>query len=184
VFLSSDTKFGRDVTIAPNVIIGAGVVIADKVEIRAFTHLEHVTIERAAVIGPFARIRPNSHIGVEAHIGNFVEIKNSDIDAGAKVNHLSYVGDSTVGAKTNIGAGTITANYDGARKNRTDIGRDVSIGSNVVLVAPVKVGDGATVAAGSVITKDVSSDTLAVARAKQENKAGWAKRLREKKSKK
>ncbi|MFA4993844.1 MAG: bifunctional UDP-N-acetylglucosamine diphosphorylase/glucosamine-1-phosphate N-acetyltransferase GlmU [Bdellovibrionales bacterium] len=179
VFLSADTKFGRDIVIAPHVIIGEGVEIADNVQIRAFTHLEHVTVERSAVIGPFSRIRPNSRIGIEAHIGNFVEIKNSDIDTGAKVNHLSYVGDSNVGAKTNIGAGTITANYDGVNKNHTEIGKDVSIGSNTVLVAPVVLGDGVTVAAGSVVTKNVPADALAVARAKQENKEGWAKRLRE-----
>ena len=183
VFLSPDTKFGRDVTIAPNVVIGPGVEIADKVEIRSFTHLEHVKVDRAAMIGPFSRIRPNSHIGIEAHIGNFVEIKNSDIDDGAKINHLSYVGDTNVGANTNIGAGTITANYDGVNKNHTDIGRSVSVGSNVVLVAPVKIGDGATIAAGSVITKEVPAEALSVARAKQENKAGWARRLRNKKTK-
>jgi bifunctional UDP-N-acetylglucosamine pyrophosphorylase/glucosamine-1-phosphate N-acetyltransferase len=184
VFLSGDTKFGRDITIAPHVVIGPGVEIADKVEIRAFTQLEHVKVERGALVGPFSRIRPNSVIGAEAHIGNFVEIKNSEISPGAKVNHLSYVGDSSVGAKANIGAGTITANYDGVNKHRTDIGERASIGSNVVLVAPVKVGNGATVAAGSVITKEVPDDALAFARAKQENKAGWAKRLRDSKVKK
>ncbi|MDD4616499.1 MAG: bifunctional UDP-N-acetylglucosamine diphosphorylase/glucosamine-1-phosphate N-acetyltransferase GlmU [Alphaproteobacteria bacterium] len=184
VFLSADTRFGRDIVIAPHVIIGSGVEIADNVEIRAFTHVEHVKIERGALVGPFARIRPHSQIGAEAHIGNFVEVKNSVISQGAKVNHLSYIGDSTVGAKANIGAGTITANYDGFAKHRTEIGEEASIGSNAVLVAPVKVGDGAQVAAGSVITKEVPGDALAFARTKQENKAGWAKRLRDKKSKK
>ncbi|MDD3370535.1 MAG: bifunctional UDP-N-acetylglucosamine diphosphorylase/glucosamine-1-phosphate N-acetyltransferase GlmU [Alphaproteobacteria bacterium] len=184
VFLSADTRFGRDIVIAPHVIIGPGVEIADKVEIRAFTHIEHVRIESEAIVGPFARIRPHSHIGAQAHIGNFVEIKNSVINPGAKVNHLSYVGDSDVGTKANIGAGTITANYDGFNKNHTDIGAGASIGSNVVLVAPVKVGDGAQVAAGSVITKEVPPDALAFARAKQENKAGWAARLRANKAKK
>jgi len=184
VFLSMDTKFGRDVTIGPNVVIGPGVEIGDNVDLRAFSHIEHAVIDRSAIIGPFSRIRPNSHIGIEAHIGNFVEIKNSDINAGAKVNHLSYVGDSTVGSKANIGAGTITANYDGYAKHHTDIGAKTSIGSNVVLVAPVKVGDGAMVAAGSVVTKDVPADALAYARARQENKEGWAARLRVQKCKK
>ncbi len=181
VFLSADTKFGRDVLIAPHVVIGKGVEIGDKVEIRAFTHIEQVKIERSAVVGPFARIRPNSRIGIGAHIGNFVEIKNSDIGIGTKVNHLSYVGDSTVGDKTNVGAGTITANFDGVNKNHTDIGQNASIGSNVVLVAPVKVGDNATVAAGSVITKEVPAEALGFARAKQENREGWAKTHKESK---
>ncbi len=178
VFLSADTTFGRDITIAPHVIIGPGVEIADNVEIRAFSHLENVKIEQGAIVGPFARIRPHTRIGAEAHIGNFVEIKNSDIAPGAKVNHLTYIGDASVGAKTNVGAGTITANYDGVRKNRTQIGENASIGSNVVLVAPVTVGSGATVAAGSVITKNVPSDALAHARARQENREGWARRIK------
>lgn len=179
VFLSADTKFGRDVTIAPNVIIGTGVEIEDKVEIRAFTHIEQVHIGRGAIVGPFSRVRPNSVIGAEAHIGNFVEIKNSEIEPGAKVNHLSYIGDSSVGTKANIGAGTITANYDGFHKHRTRIGEHASIGSNSVLVAPVTVEDGAYIAAGSVITNNVPADALGVARARQENKPGWAKRMRE-----
>ncbi len=184
VFLCADTRFGRDITIGPNVVIGSGVEIGDRVEIRAFTHIEQVKIERAAIVGPFSRIRPNSVIGAEAYVGNFVEVKNSTISPGAKVNHLSYVGDSSVGAKANIGAGTITANYDGFKKHHTDIGAGASIGSNVVLVAPVKVGEGALVGAGSVITKEVPPDALAFARARQENKAGWAKRLKEEKAKK
>jgi len=183
VFLSADTAFGRDVTIAPNVIIGPGVEIGDKVEIRAFTQMERVRIERNAVIGPFSRVRPNSHIGAGAHVGNFVEIKNATLGEGTKANHLAYIGDSNLGEKTNIGAGTITANYDGVHKNLTEIGNDVFIGSNTVLVAPVKVGDGATVAAGSVITKDVPSDALGIGRSRQENKPGLAKRLREKNNK-
>jgi bifunctional UDP-N-acetylglucosamine pyrophosphorylase/glucosamine-1-phosphate N-acetyltransferase len=184
VFLSSDTKFGSDVTIGPNVVIGEGVEISGGVEIRAFTQIEHVKIGIGAIIGPFSRIRPNSTIGAGAHIGNFVEIKNSEIGAGAKVNHLSYVGDASVGSKANIGAGTITANYDGFNKNRTYIGENASTGSNSVLVAPVKVGDGAYIAAGSVITTDIPTDALSVARARQENKDGWAKRMREKNTKK
>ena len=182
VFLSADTKFGYDVTVAPHVVIGPRVEISDKVEIRAFTQLEGVRVERGAIVGPFSRLRPGSRIGAEAHIGNFVEIKNSAIGDGAKVNHLSYVGDSDIGAKANIGAGTITANYDGFRKSRTRIGANASTGSNSVLVAPVSVGDGALVAAGSIITNDVPADALAVARARQENKDGWARRMRENKS--
>ncbi|MDR3424022.1 MAG: bifunctional UDP-N-acetylglucosamine diphosphorylase/glucosamine-1-phosphate N-acetyltransferase GlmU [Alphaproteobacteria bacterium] len=184
VFLCADTKIGRDVTIAPHVVIGTGVEIADRVEIRAFTQLEHVRIEQGAIVGPFARIRPHSVIHADAHIGNFVEIKNSEIGAGAKVNHLSYVGDAFVGAKANIGAGTITANYDGFAKNRTHIGENASTGSNSVLVAPVTIGDGAYIAAGSTITQDVPNDALAVARAKQENKEEWARRMREMKTRK
>ncbi len=184
VYLSSDTRIGRDVTIGPNVVIGAGVTIADNVEIRSFCHLEKVGIESGAIIGPFARLRPGSEIGPDAHIGNFVEIKNAKIGAGTKVNHLSYVGDASVGPKTNIGAGTITANYDGFHKHRTDIGAGVSIGSDVVLVAPVTIGNGANIAAGSVINQDVPADALAVARERQVNKPDWAKRFREQKERK
>lgn len=176
VFISADTKFGRDVSIAPHVVIGLGVEIGDGVEIRAFTQLEHVKVESKAIIGPFSRIRPNSCIGEGAHIGNFVEVKNSTVSAGAKINHLSYVGDSDVGANANIGAGTITANYDGVRKNHTHIGEKASIGSNTVLVAPVSVGNEATVAAGSVITKNVPDKALAFARSRQENREGWAEK--------
>lgn len=178
VFLSSDTKFGRDITIEPNVVIGPGVEIDDNVTIRAFSHMEQARIERGAIIGPFARLRPVAIIGENAHIGNFVEIKNSEIRKGAKVNHLSYVGDSFIGEKTNIGAGTITANYDGVHKNRTYIGPNVSTGSNSVFVAPVSIGEGALIAAGSIITMDVPADALAVARARQQNMAGGAKRFR------
>jgi bifunctional UDP-N-acetylglucosamine pyrophosphorylase/glucosamine-1-phosphate N-acetyltransferase len=184
VFLSADTKIGRDVTIGPNVIIGVNVDIAANVDIRAFCQMEGVRIETGAIIGPFARLRPGSVIGAAAHIGNFVEVKNSDIGAGAKANHLSYVGDTTVGAKANIGAGTITANYDGFRKSRTRIGADASTGSNSVLVAPVTIGDGAYVGAGSVITNDVPANALAVARGRQANLDDWARRMREEKSKK
>jgi len=178
VFLSADTKFGSDIVIEPNVVIGPKVEIADNATIRAFSHIEQSRIERGAIIGPFARLRPVTIIGENAHIGNFVEIKNSEIQNGAKINHLSYVGDSFVGEKANVGAGTITANYDGVKKNRTHIGANVSTGSNSVFVAPVSIGDGALVAAGSVITKDVPADALAVARARQENKPCGAKRFR------
>jgi bifunctional UDP-N-acetylglucosamine pyrophosphorylase/glucosamine-1-phosphate N-acetyltransferase len=179
VFLSTDTKIGRDVTIGPNVVIGAGVEIGDKVDIRAFCQMEKVRIETGAIIGPFARLRPGSVIGSEAHIGNFVEIKNSEIGQGAKVNHLSYVGDAVVGAKANVGAGTITANFDGSKKHRTHIGAGASTGSNSVLVAPVNVGDGAYIGAGSVITQDVPANALAVARGRQSNVENWAHRIKD-----
>ena len=184
VFLSVDTKFGRDVTLAPNVVIGAGVEIGDRADIRAFCVIEKTRIDAEAVIGPFARLRPGSTIGVGAHIGNFVEVKNSDIGKGAKANHLSYIGDTSVGEKTNIGAGTITANYDGFSKFRTQIGKNASTGAHSVLVAPVTIGDGAYIGAGSVITRDVPADALAVARGRQENREEWARRMREGKSKK
>lgn len=179
VLLSADTVIGRDVTIGPNVFIGPGVEIADKVEIRAFCHLEEVRIEEGALVGPFARLRPGSVIGAEAHIGNFVEIKNAEIGKGAKIGHLSYIGDAFVGAKANIGAGTITCNYDGYRKSHTHIGTETFIGSNSSLVAPVKVGDGAYVGAGSVITMEVPANTLAVARGRQSNIDDWARRFRD-----
>lgn len=178
VYLSVDTKLGQDVTIGPNVVFGQGVVIGDNVDIRAFCHLEQVIVDVGAVIGPFARLRPGAKIGAGAHIGNFVEVKNSSIGTSAKINHLSYIGDATIGAKTNIGAGTITCNYDGFTKSRTEIGAGAFVGSNTALVAPVTVGDGAVIAAGSTITVDVPSDALAVAREQQSNKEGWAKHFR------
>jgi len=178
VYLAADAKIGHDVSIGPNVVIGPGVEIANKVEIRAFCHLEQVRIEEGAVIGPFARLRPGSVIGAGAHIGNFVEIKNSDIGKNAKINHLSYIGDASIGAKTNIGAGTITCNYDGFRKYRTEIGAEVFIGSNTCLVAPVKVGDGAYVGAGSTITMEVPANTLAVARGRQANVEDWVQKFK------
>jgi len=162
-----DTKTGQDVTIGPNVVFGPGVTIGDNVEILAFCHIEGATVAGGARIGPFARLRPGAAIAEDTHIGNFVEIKNSDIEAGAKVNHLTYIGDSRIGAEANIGAGTITCNYDGLNKHRTDIGKGAFIGSNVALVAPVKIGDGAIIGAGSVITRDVDADHLAIARAPQ-----------------
>jgi bifunctional UDP-N-acetylglucosamine pyrophosphorylase/glucosamine-1-phosphate N-acetyltransferase len=179
VFLSADTKIGRDVTIGPNVFIGPGVEIGDKAEIRAFCHFEQATIEEGALIGPYARLRPGTSVGSGAHIGNFVELKNAKVDAGAKINHLSYIGDATVGSKANIGAGTITCNYDGYRKHLTEIGAGAFIGSNSALVAPVKVGDGAYVGAGSVITEEVPANTLAIARGRQANIEDWARRFRE-----
>ncbi len=179
VYFSWDTQLGRDVTVGPNVVFGSGVTVADNVEIRAFCHIEGASVADGAIIGPFARLRPGAEIGEDAHIGNFVEIKNATIAAGAKANHLSYIGDATVGAKANIGAGTITCNYDGYTKSLTEIGAGAFIGSNTALVAPVKVGDGAITGAGSVITKDIEVDSLAVTRSDQKSISGWAKKFRD-----
>ena len=182
VFLSHDTKIASDVIIHPHVIFGPGVEVASDVEIRSFCHIEAAKIDKGATIGPFARLRPGAHIGAAAHIGNFVEIKKAKIEHGAKVNHLSYIGDAYVGANANIGAGTITCNYDGFSKHHTDIGAGAFIGSNTSLVAPVTVGEGAVIGAGSVITEDVEANALAITRAIQKQKPGWAKALRNKKS--
>ena len=179
VFLSADTKLGRDVIVEPNVVFGPGVSVADNVRIRSFCHLEGATIAAGAIVGPFARLRPGAVLEAEVHVGNFVEVKETRLGAGAKANHLSYLGDSEVGAGTNIGAGTITCNYDGFNKHRTIIGRDAFIGSNTALVAPVTVGDGAYVATGSVVTQDVPKDALTIARARQVDKPGRAAELRE-----
>ena len=180
VFLSYDTTLGRDVTVEPHVVFGPGVTIADRVAVRAFSHLEGATVAEGAVVGPFARLRPGAAIGPDAHIGYFVEVKNAAIDAGAKANHLAYIGDAHVGAGSNIGAGAITCNYDGFGKYRTEIGKGAFIGSNSSLVAPVTIGDGAYVASGSVISRDVEPGALAVGRARQVDKPGWAKAFREK----
>ncbi|MEI6985939.1 MAG: bifunctional UDP-N-acetylglucosamine diphosphorylase/glucosamine-1-phosphate N-acetyltransferase GlmU [Rhodospirillaceae bacterium] len=177
-YFSMDTVLGRDVLVWQHVVFGPGVTIADRVEIKPFCHLERVTVAEAATIGPYARLRPGATIGPGAHIGNFVEIKNTDIAAGAKVNHLTYIGDASIGAKANIGAGTITCNYDGFAKHKTIIGAGAFIGSNTSLVAPVRIGDGAIVGAGSVVTMDVEADALTVARGRQQNLAGWAERFR------
>ena len=178
VFLSCDTRIGRDVLIEPNVVIGPGCSIEDGAVIRAFSHLEGARVAGGAIIGPFARLRSGADIAANARIGNFVEIKQSAIEEGAKVNHLTYIGDARVGAKANIGAGTITCNYDGFAKNRTDIGAGAFIGSNSALVAPVTIGDGAYIGSGSVITKSVEADALAVARGRQEVRPGWGKAFR------
>ena len=172
VFLSWDTRLGQDVSVAPSVVFGPGVTVEDGVEIRAFSHLEGCVVRAGAVIGPFARLRPGTEVGREAHVGNFVELKAATLAEGAKANHLSYLGDVTVGARANIGAGTITCNYDGVHKHRTEIGAGAFIGSDTALVAPVRVGDRALVAAGSVITEDVPDDAMAIARGRQANKAG------------
>ena len=178
VFLSADTKIGRDVVIEPHVVFGPGVTVGNNVQILAFSHFEGASIEAGARVGPFARLRPGAEIGENVHIGNFVEVKKSKVDKGAKANHLTYIGDAHVGAGTNVGAGTITANYDGFDKHRTEIGAGVFIGSNAVLVAPVTIGDGATIGAGSVITSAVEPDALALSRAPVKTLSGWAARFR------
>ncbi len=183
VFLSFDTTIGRDVLIEPHVVIGPGVSIADGAVVHAFSHLEGAKVAEGATIGPYARLRPGADIGVKAKVGNFVEIKKATVETGAKVNHLTYIGDARIGAGANIGAGTITCNYDGFGKYKTDIGVNAFIGSNSSLVAPVKIGDGAFVGSGSVVTKDVEADALAVARGRQENREGWAKAFRAAKKK-
>jgi len=183
VFLSADTTFGRDVTIEPFVVIGSGVSIADGAVIHAFSHLTQATIGKGASVGPYARLRPGTILGEGARIGNFVETKAAAIDAGAKVNHLTYIGDAHIGAGANIGAGTITCNYDGFDKHKTEIGAGAFIGSNSSLVAPVKIGEGAYIGSGSVITKDVAADALALERNEQATRLGWAKQFREKKTK-
>jgi bifunctional UDP-N-acetylglucosamine pyrophosphorylase/glucosamine-1-phosphate N-acetyltransferase len=183
VFLSHDTVLEADVAIEPFVVIGPDVRIRSGAQIKSHSHLEGADVAAGAVIGPFARLRPGAAIGEGAHIGNFVEVKNSKIGAGTKANHLAYLGDATVGAKVNIGAGTITCNYNGYDKSRTEIGDGAFIGSDTALVAPVKVGAGAITAAGSVITRDVAPDALAVARGQQVEKSGWAKAFRDKKQK-
>jgi bifunctional UDP-N-acetylglucosamine pyrophosphorylase/glucosamine-1-phosphate N-acetyltransferase len=182
VFLSADTRLGRDVVVEPFVVFGPGVTVEDGAVIRSFSHLDHAHVGSGAQVGPYARLRPGVRLGENVHIGNFVEVKEAVIEAGAKANHLSYIGDATVGAGANIGAGTITCNYDGIAKHRTEIGSNAFIGSNSALVAPVKIGEGAYVGSGSVITADVPAEALAVARARQAVKDGWARRLREMKA--
>jgi bifunctional UDP-N-acetylglucosamine pyrophosphorylase/glucosamine-1-phosphate N-acetyltransferase len=184
VWFAYDTKLGRDVTVEPHVVFGPGVEVADGASIHAFSHIEGAIIGAKASIGPFARIRPGTRLADRTKVGNFVELKKATVGEGAKVNHLSYVGDAEVGAKSNIGAGTITCNYDGFGKYRTVIGAGAFIGSNTALVAPVTIGDGAVVGAGSVITEDVAPDSLAVERSEQKGIAGWAKRFRERMTRK
>jgi len=184
VWFAYDTKLGRDVTVEPHVVFGPGVQVADGATIHAFSHIEGATIGAKASIGPFARLRPGTRLAGKTKVGNFVELKNAEVAEGAKVNHLSYVGDASVGANANIGAGTITCNYDGFGKYPTKIGAGAFIGSNTALVAPVTVGDGAIVGAGSVITRDVEPDSLALERSEQKGIAGWAKRFRERMTRK
>jgi bifunctional UDP-N-acetylglucosamine pyrophosphorylase/glucosamine-1-phosphate N-acetyltransferase len=178
VFLSADTKFGHDVVVEPFVVFGEKVTVEDGAVIHSFSHLAGAHIGKGASVGPFARLRPGTRLGEGARIGNFVEVKETVVEAGAKANHLTYLGDASIGANANIGAGTITCNYDGAAKHRTEIGRDAFIGSNSALVAPVRIGDGAYVGSGSVITQDVPDDALALGRSRQVIKQGWATRLR------
>jgi len=183
VFLSWDTRLGRDVTVGPFVVFGPGVVVEDGAEIRAYSHIEGAHVGQGALIGPFARLRRGARIGAGAHIGNFVEIKQAVVEDGAKANHLAYIGDARVGAGANIGAGTITCNYDGFVKSFTDIGAGAFIGSNTALVAPVTVGDGAVIGAGSVITHDVPAGALALERNPQVDIPGGADKLRQRKRK-
>jgi bifunctional UDP-N-acetylglucosamine pyrophosphorylase / glucosamine-1-phosphate N-acetyltransferase len=178
VFLAADTRLGRDVVVEPNVVFGPGVTVADNVRILAFSYMEGADIATGAIVGPFARLRPGAVLERDVHVGNFVEVKASRLGAGVKASHLSYLGDSEIGAGTNIGAGTITCNYDGFNKFRTIIGEHAFIGSNTALVAPVRVGDGAYVASGSVVTLDVPPDALTIARARQVDKPGRAAELR------
>jgi bifunctional UDP-N-acetylglucosamine pyrophosphorylase/glucosamine-1-phosphate N-acetyltransferase len=182
VYLAADTKFGSDVTIEPFVVIGPGVTIEDGAVIHSFSHIVQAVIGRRASVGPYARLRPGTTLGEGARIGNFVETKAATLEAGVKVNHLSYVGNAHVGANSNLGAGTITCNYDGFSKHKTLIGNGAFIGTNTSLVAPVKIGAGAYIGSGSVITKDVPDDALAVERSPQTNREGGAKRYREMKT--
>src|SRR4051812_24859874 len=184
VWFAYDTRLGRDVTVEPHVVFGPGVSVADGATIHAFSHIDGATIGVKASIGPFARIRPGTVLADRTKVGNFVELKKAKVGEGAKVNHLSYVGDATIGERANIGAGTITCNYDGFGKYQTEIGDGAFIGSNTALVAPVKVGDGAIVGAGSVITRDVEADSLAIERNDQKGIAGWARRFRERMTRK
>ena len=184
VWFAFDTRLGRDVTVEPHVVFGPGVEVADGASIHAFSHIEGAVIGARASIGPFARIRPGTRLADRSKVGNFVELKKAQVGEGAKVNHLSYIGDAEIGAGANIGAGTITCNYDGFGKYRTVIGAGAFIGSNTALVAPVTIGDGAVIGAGSVITEDVEPDALAVERSEQKRTAGWARRFRERMTKK
>ena len=184
VWFAYDTRLGRDVTVEPHVVFGPGVQVADGATIHAFSHIEGAIIGAKASIGPFARIRPGTRLAERTKVGNFVELKKAEVGEGAKVNHLSYVGDAEVGAGANIGAGTITCNYDGFGKYRTLIGAGAFIGSNTALVAPVSIGEGAIVGAGSVITRDVEADSLAVERSEQKGITGWARRFRDRMTKK
>ncbi len=178
VFLRADTRFGKDVVVEPYVVFGEEVTVDDGAVIHSFSHIVGAHVGKAVSVGPFARLRPGTRLGEGSRIGNFVEVKEAMVEAGAKANHLSYIGDALVGANANVGAGTITCNYDGSEKHRTEIGKGAFIGSNSALVAPVKIGEGAYVGSGSVITEDVPADALALGRGRQTVKQGWASRLR------
>lgn len=179
VWFSFDTKLGRDVVIGPHVFFGPGVVIGDGVEIRSYSHIEDATVGEGAIIGPFARLRPGAVLEKGVHVGNFVEVKNAVLGEGVKANHLTYIGDADIGAGTNVGAGTITCNYDGYNKHRTVVGKSVFIGSNTAIVAPVKIGDGAIVGAGSTVVRNVAAGALTIARGAQTDMADRADPLRE-----
>jgi bifunctional UDP-N-acetylglucosamine pyrophosphorylase / glucosamine-1-phosphate N-acetyltransferase len=179
VFLSFDTRIGMDVTIEPNVFFAPGVTVEDGAEIKANCYFEKAIIRRGARVGPFARLRPGADLGESVHIGNFVEVKNASLGKGAKANHLAYIGDATVGPGANVGAGTIVCNYDGFFKHKTEIGPGAFIGSNTSLVAPVTIGEGAYIGSGSVITRNVAPGALALERAEQQERPGWAARFRE-----
>jgi bifunctional UDP-N-acetylglucosamine pyrophosphorylase/glucosamine-1-phosphate N-acetyltransferase len=176
VFLSVDTELGQDVVVEPHVVFASGVKVGNRARIRSFCHIERATIGEAAIVGPFARLRPGATLARDVHVGNFVEIKQAVIDDGAKINHLAYVGDARVGAAANVGAGAITCNYNGVDKNLTEIGAGAFIGTNASLVAPVRVGEGAFVAAGSVVTSDVDPDALYIERGESKIRANWVKR--------
>ena len=180
VYFAYDTVLGRDAVIEQNVIFGPDVTVESGARIRAFSHLEGCHVSRGAIVGPYARLRPGAELQENVHVGNFVEIKNAVLAEGAKANHLTYIGDADIGERTNIGAGTITCNYDGVFKHRTTIGADAFIGSNTMLIAPVTVGHEAMTASGTVVSKNVPDGALAVGRARQENKAGFAVRMFEK----
>jgi len=177
VHFAIDTAIGRDALVEPNVVFGPGVTVESGATIRAFSHLEGAHVSRGAVVGPYARLRPGAELSENVRIGNFVEVKNAQVAEGAKVNHLSYIGDATIGARSNVGAGAVTCNYDGVFKHRTEIGADVFIGSSTMLVAPVTLGDASMTASGSVITRDVAAGDLAIGRARQIEKPGLARRL-------
>jgi len=177
VYFAHDTVIGRDTIIEPNVVFGPGVTVESEAMIRAFSHLEGCHVSRGAIIGPYARLRPGAELAENTKVGNFVEVKNAQVAAGAKINHLSYVGDATIGEKANIGAGTVTCNYDGFFKHQTTIGAGAFIGSNTMLVAPVSVGAGAITGSGSVITQDVPDGALGLGRARQATKIGFATKL-------
>lgn len=183
VFLSTDTVFGKDVTVEPFVVFGPGVRVEDGAVVHSFSHIVEATIGKGASVGPYARLRPGAQLGEGVRVGNFVEIKAATVEKGAKVNHLTYIGDAHIGAGANIGAGTITCNYDGFDKHRTEIGAGAFIGSNSSLVAPIRIGSNAYVGSGSVVTEDVADDALVLERSQQVQKEGWAQRFRAMKSK-
>jgi bifunctional UDP-N-acetylglucosamine pyrophosphorylase/glucosamine-1-phosphate N-acetyltransferase len=179
VFLAADTTFGKDVTVEPFVVFGPGVSVGDGTVIHSFSHIAQAKIGKGVSVGPYARLRPGADLRDGARVGNFVEVKEAVIEAGAKVNHLAYIGDASVGAGANIGAGTITCNYDGFDKHKTEIGAGAFVGSNSSLVAPVKIGAGAYIGSGSVVTRNVPDDALMVERSQPVTKEGWAKQFRE-----